>query len=240
MKVEFSITRNTTLVILFSIAMGFLESAVVIYLREHYYPQGFQFPLVPVSLTTGITEIGREAATVIMLICIGWLAGFNATTRFAYFILSFAVWDIMYYIGLKLVLNWPVSILEWDILFLIPFPWLGPVLAPCLLSVLMIILALFLLKNSMQKLSQLLPAKSWMLLIFGSLICIGSFLYEYILYRQLTYSPTPETGIESQIMADLKTFVPGEFSWLFFLSGFLFLIIPVFNLVLKTSRNKVA
>ncbi|MBL7916278.1 MAG: hypothetical protein JNL49_14700 [Bacteroidia bacterium] len=240
MKVEFSITRNTTLVILFSLAMGFLESAVVVYLREHYYPLGFQFPLVPVSLTTGITEIGREAATVVMLVCIGWLAGFNATTRFAYFILSFAVWDIMYYIGLKLVLNWPVSILEWDILFLIPFPWLGPVLAPCLLSGLMIILALLLLKNNMQKLSLLLPAQSWMLLISGSLVCIGSFLYEYILYRQMSYSSPIIPNTDSHIMADLKSFIPGEFSWIFFLSGFLLLTIPVLNLILKTFRKTIA
>ncbi|MBK6640437.1 MAG: hypothetical protein KBH11_01110 [Bacteroidia bacterium] len=237
MKVEVSITRNTTLVILFSLAMGFLESAVVVYLREHYYPLGFQFPLVPVSLTTSITEIGREAATVIMLVCIGWLAGFNATTRFAYFILSFAVWDIMYYIGLKLVLNWPVSILEWDILFLIPFPWLGPVLAPCLLSVLMIILALFLLKNNVQKLTLLLPAYSWLLLTAGSLICIGSFLYEYIIYRKMSYSPSVESGAESYIMDDLKTFIPGEFSWALFLSGFILLTIPVFNLIHKTYRT---
>lgn len=240
MKVEFSITRNTVLVILFSIAMGFLESAVVIYLREHYYPNGFQFPLVPVSLTTGITEIGREAATVVMLVCIGWLAGFNATTRFAYFILSFAVWDIMYYIGLKLVLNWPVSILEWDILFLIPFPWLGPVLAPCLLSCLMIILAVFLLKNGVQKLSLLLPVKSWLLLISGSLVCIGSFLYEYLLYRQLTYASPVIPNTESHIMADLKSFIPGEYSWIFFLSGFILLTIPVFNLILKTYRRTIA
>jgi hypothetical protein len=240
MKVEVSLTKNTILVILFSLAMGFLESAVVVYLREHYYPAGFQFPLVPVSLTTGITEIGREAATVVMLVCLGWLAGFNATTRFAYFILSFAVWDIMYYIGLKLVLNWPVSILEWDILFLIPFPWLGPVLAPCLLSALMIILALFLLRNGVHKLSILLPAKSWLFLIAGSLVCIGSFLYEYILYRQMTFSSSTASGTESYIMADLKTFVPGEFSWFFFLSGFLLLTIPVYNLILKTSRNTIA
>lgn len=240
MKVEFSITRNTTLVILFSLAMGFLESAVVVYLREHYYPLGFQFPLVPVSLTTGITEIAREAATLVMLVCIGWLAGFNATTRFAYFILSFAVWDLMYYIGLKLVLDWPVSILEWDILFLIPFPWLGPVLAPCLLSALMIILSLFLLKNSVQQLSILLPIKSWLLLITGSLVCIGSFLYEYILYQQMTISSSILPANESQIMADLKTFIPGEFSWLFFLSGFLLLTIPVYNLILKSFRNTIA
>jgi hypothetical protein len=29
----------------FSMAMGYLESAVVVYLRKLYYPDGFKFPL---------------------------------------------------------------------------------------------------------------------------------------------------------------------------------------------------
>ena len=59
----------------FGIAMAFLESAVVIYLRKIYYPEGFSFPLSPIDSLIGITEILREAATLIMLISIAILIG---------------------------------------------------------------------------------------------------------------------------------------------------------------------
>src|ERR1044072_1504154 len=87
---------------IFSIAMGYLETAVVVYLRKLYYPGGFNFPLVPVTLDIAKTEFWREAATLIMLVGIGVLAGKNKTQRFAYFLLSFAVWDIFYYVFLKM------------------------------------------------------------------------------------------------------------------------------------------
>ena len=82
----------------FSIAMGFLESAVVIYLRRMYYPHGFSFPLQPMPHDIAIVEIWREAATIIMLLAIGILAGRKPSEKFAWFVISFAVWDIFYYV----------------------------------------------------------------------------------------------------------------------------------------------
>ena len=100
---------------IFGIAMGLLESAVVVYLRELYYPEGFAFPLKPMGPTLILTEILREAATLVMLMAIGVLAGRTRTERFGYFIFTFAVWDIFYYLFLKLLLNWPESLLTWDV-----------------------------------------------------------------------------------------------------------------------------
>ena len=134
--------NRLTWVIIFSIAMAFLESAVVVYIREIYYPEGFNFPLKLIDNHIAITELLRELATVIMLIAIAVLAGKNSYERFAYFILSFAIWDIFYYVFLKMILNWPLSFLEWDVLFLLPYTWVGPVIAPIINSILMIILAL--------------------------------------------------------------------------------------------------
>src|SRR5580700_10847047 len=116
----------------FSIAMGFLEAAVVIYLRKMYYPNGFHFPLTVVEPDIGLTEFLREAATVIMLLAIGILTGKNTSQKFGIFLFCFAIWDIFYYVFLKMLIGWPASLLDWDILFLIPVPWVGPVLAPCL------------------------------------------------------------------------------------------------------------
>src|SRR6201998_1661345 len=104
----------------FSIAMGFLETAVVIYLRKLYYPHGFQFPLVPIDNDIAMVEFLREAATIIMLLGIGIIAGKNTSQKFGIFIYCFAVWDIFYYVFLKLLLGWPESLFTWDILFIIP------------------------------------------------------------------------------------------------------------------------
>ena len=83
---------------MFSIAMGYLETAIVVYIRKLYYPEGFTFPLVPISHDIAVTEFWREAATIIMLAGIGILSGKNASQRFVFFLYAFAIWDIFYYV----------------------------------------------------------------------------------------------------------------------------------------------
>lgn len=133
-------TFNTFLiVVVFSIAFGYIEAAVVVYLRQIFHPDGFIFPMA--VLGTGplfkrflLTEIGREAATIVLIFTGAWLAGHNRQQRVAYFLIIFAVWDIFYYVWLKVLLDWPASIMDWDILFLIPVTWASPVLYPVLIS----------------------------------------------------------------------------------------------------------
>lgn len=132
---------------LFGIAMGFLETSVVIYLRKIYYPDGFRFPLVEIGNDILLVEILREFATMIMLLSIGLLIGKTKLQRFAFFIFSFAVWDIFYYIFLKILIDWPESFLTPDILFLIPVPWVGPVVTPIILSISMIVLSFIILRH---------------------------------------------------------------------------------------------
>lgn len=123
----------------FAIAMAWVESAVVFYLRrlvdrlDPYQPN----PL-PVAGDIGGAELVRELATMIMLLAVGWLAGHTPRARFGYFVAAFGVWDIFYYVFLRIMTGWPHSLLDWDILFLIPLPWWGPVLAPVLIALLMI------------------------------------------------------------------------------------------------------
>ena len=126
-------------VALFAIAMAWVESAVVFYLRtminriEPYQPT----PL-PVAGGIGLAEAVRELATLVMLLAVGWLAGRNTRNRLGYALLAFGVWDIFYYVFLKVLTPWPRSLLDWDILFLVPLPWWGPVLAPVCIALLMI------------------------------------------------------------------------------------------------------
>lgn len=127
-------------VVLFAIAFAWVESAVVFYLRTHVDRlEPYQANPLPLIGELGPVELARELATMIMLLSIGLLAGKTWRTRWAYAALAFGVWDIFYYIFLKVMCGWPRSLFDWDILFLLPLPWWGPVLAPLLIAVLMIL-----------------------------------------------------------------------------------------------------
>jgi len=168
---------------IFSIAMGLLETAVVVYLRELFYPDGFSFPLNTIdNQTIAITELLREAATIIMLIGVGYMFGRNFLTRFAGFLYSFAIWDIFYYIFLKMLLNWPESLFTWDVLFLIPVTWVGPVIAPVIVSLTMILYALvFIYKDNKAK-NFKLNTKDWIIILTSASIILVSFTLDNITY----------------------------------------------------------
>jgi hypothetical protein len=127
-------------VLAFAVAMAWLESATVYYLRtlvdrvEPYQPN----PL-PIQGVLGLVELIREAATLLMLITVGMLAGRTWRARWGYTALAFGIWDILYYVFLHVMCGWPRSLFDWDVLFLLPVPWWGPVLAPVSVAVLMIV-----------------------------------------------------------------------------------------------------
>jgi hypothetical protein len=87
----------------------------------------------------GRAELIREGATLVMLATAAWLAARSFRPRFGYFLMAFGVWDIGYYVFLKVLTDWPGSLFDWDILFLLPLPWWGPVLAPVTIAALMIV-----------------------------------------------------------------------------------------------------
>jgi hypothetical protein len=124
--------------------MGILEAIVVVYLRRIYYPGGFGFPLVPLEPGILRAEIVREAMTLVMLAACAFLAGRNTWGRLMAFLVLFGAWDLAYYAGLKLFLDWPASLLTPDILFLIPKVWVGPVLAPVLVAATWVVAGLWL------------------------------------------------------------------------------------------------
>jgi len=136
--------QKILLITIISIVFAYIESSVVVYLRDLLYPEGFSFPLKPIEGQLLLIELGREFATMVLLLGFALLAGKTLMQRFAYFSLAFGVWDIFYYVWLKIFINWPESLLTWDLLFLIPIPWIGPVLSPVLVSLSLIITALIL------------------------------------------------------------------------------------------------
>jgi hypothetical protein len=187
-------SRTVAALLLFGISFGYLEAAVVVYLRAIYdpirervhpgRPAGDLFPLIspeqlhaagPENTKRLGIEIGREAATILMLAAVGLAAGRNFNQRMAAFSIAFGLWDISFYVFLKLMLGWPQSLFTWDILFLIPLPWVGPVLAPVLISLTLIVCGLFsLLRGGM-------PAKAWqwLAMIIGGLVVILSFVWDF-------------------------------------------------------------
>jgi len=187
----------------FAIAMAYLESAVVIYLRAMY---GIEDLIRDINFETDIytfIEIGREAATIVMLAVIGLLAGSTWPKKIGYFFLSFGVWDIFYYIWLYVFIQWPKSLFEWDILFLIPLPWWGPVIAPILISILLISIGYLLLNDAQFKIISI----DW--IVFGLSIIV--LLYTFV-----------EDSIKVIISGtgDLTEIRPTAFNWILFLIAF--------------------
>jgi hypothetical protein len=166
----------------FAIAMAYLESTIVVYLRRLYYGDrgGFAFPLVILDTPTLLLELGREACTIVMLATVGIAAGRTKAGKFAFFLLLFGVWDTFYYVWLKVFRNWPASLLTWDVLFLIPVPWVGPVLAPVSVACTMISMAVVMLR--LEERGPVLPAGKavWLAQVVAAVIIIVSFTIDVI------------------------------------------------------------
>jgi len=133
-------------VIIFSIALGYIDASVVVYLRTIFFPDGFNFPLTDFGVGPRWQkllpiEAGREITMSVVILTAACLLSRQPQQRFTWFLIIFASWDIFYYLWLKLLTGWPASLMDWDILFLIPFVWAAPVLAPILVSLAMIICA---------------------------------------------------------------------------------------------------
>ncbi|MBN2129034.1 MAG: hypothetical protein JW741_06030 [Sedimentisphaerales bacterium] len=166
--------------VVFGIAFAYIESAVVVYLRAIFHPNGFTFPLQAFALTPLgrrllLTEIGREAATLVLIATGAYLFGRNRHERGAYFLVIFAVWDIFYYVWLKVLLDWPATLMDWDVLFLIPVLWAAPVLYPVLVSLLMFAFAVAILHRSAQGRTVAIRGTDWLAWLAATVIIIVSF-----------------------------------------------------------------
>lgn len=190
--------RTVIGLLLFGTAFGYLEAAVVSYLRalhepavQRIYPgrsPADLFPLLtldqiqsqaPVQMKTLAIEIGREVATIAMLAAIALVCSRNAGQWAAAFVIAFGVWDITFYLFLKLLLEWPASIFTWDILFLVPVPWVGPVLAPVLVSVAMVTAGIWHLRRETSGDRVRIGPLHWAGLMAGAVVIVVSFAMDY-------------------------------------------------------------
>lgn len=160
---------------LFAVMFAWVEAAIVVYLREIYYPEGFQFPLRVIESSLLTIELVREFATLVMLAAVAILAGSSRWQRFAYFALAFGVWDIFFYLWLEVAVGWPASILDWDILFLLPLPWIGPVLAPVIISVILILAGIMILRSESSRPFRP-PTSAWVLSALATVTVLWTFM----------------------------------------------------------------
>ncbi len=219
--------------------MGILEAIVVVYLRQIFYSTGFKFPLKVIPGHLLRVEILREFCTVVMLLSIAIIVGKKKLQVFAYFIFCFAVWDIAYYAGLKLILNWPSSFFTWDILFLIPFPWIGPVLAPIISSLSMIVFALILLYLQNKNANFKVKFHEWFLIWLGAFIIFITFIWDYTgiiittAFVRSIFSKTEERLADFNI-----NFVPTYFHWNLFVIGMLLVYLAILLMVRRNAIIK--
>ncbi len=219
--------------------MGIFEGAVVVYLREIYYPSGFAFPLNPMDNRIAITEIFRELASLCMLLSVSILAGKNLSQRFALFIYSFAIWDIIYYVLLWLILSWPESLMTWDILFLLPVTWTGPVITPVIVSVLMIFLATMIYYFNRKSENQtIITTKEWMYLISGAFIIFVSFIWDYckFLTNNISSAELRSKTFSDQLFDLSVQYIPGKFPWIVFFVGVAVLLFSFYTFYTRNQK----
>ena len=203
-------------VALYAVAMAWVEAAAVYYLRsligriEPYQPD----PL-PEAGGFGEAELVRELATMVMLLSVGWLAGKSARSRLGYAVLTFGIWDIFYYVFLRVITGWwPRSLSNWDILFLIPLPWWGPVWAPMSIAFLMILWGTFVTQFERSSASS---GSDWKSLAPGGVgVALALFVFMADAIR------TANQGTEA-----LRTMLPAGFNWPLFSVALVLMALPV-------------
>ena len=213
-------------IIVFAIAMAWIESAVVVYLRT---PIGrvnpYQADPLPLFEGFGWIELVREAATMLMLLAVGWLAGRTWRGRLGYSLIAFGVWDIFYYIFLVPMCGWPRSLLDWDVLFLIPLPWWGPVLAPVLISLLMISGGALVVWCEQTGMAAWPRGWAWALNFTGIALALITFM-------------EPALRVLREGEAAIRHALPVSFNWLLFGLALVLLSVPILDMGWRMMQRK--
>lgn len=207
---------NWVWIVIVAVAFAWVESAVVVYLREIYFDGSFYFPIV-VEWKDGKyvvdyllrIEFAREIATIIMLGAVGCIAGKNALQKFCFFMIAFGIWDVFYYIWLRVMAGWPESLLTWDLLFFVPLPWVGPVITPVLIALAMVAAGSLIIYFDEKDFVIRLRWYDWAIELGCGLLMIIAFCWDW---KNIIRLPdgVPRDGI------------PNPFAWWLYLPAYLF------------------
>lgn len=170
--------RTAALLILFAAAMAFVEAAVVVYLRR-VLGEVEIFPMKELPPPLLAVEIAREAATIVMLGAVAVLSVRGGLRRMGAFLLTFAAWDVFYYLWLVVAIGWPRGLGEWDVLFLIPAPWVGPVWSVLLICAGMFAFAVLYLRAPEG--APFSPGRwGWAAGVAGLALVVGTYIREWV------------------------------------------------------------
>lgn len=191
---------------LFAIAMAYVESTTVVYIRRIYGISDLLLDIPPFDPVLAPIEIGRELATLVMLLSVGWAVGKTLQSRISFAFFIFGIWDIFYYIWLRVFIGWPNSLFSPDILFLIPLPWWGPIIAPVLIACLMVAGGILVVISEDKGRKIRFSVFDWITLIAGVLILLYSFMKD-----ALAIMPA-----DVETLAQLR---PTSFNWPIYIIG---------------------
>jgi hypothetical protein len=218
---KFITFRAYVAVLSFGVSLGLLEAVVVIYLRA--LSGNTLFPLQ--SGIAGLTpqlaalEVYREAATLVIILVPAYLASGFGIIRALVYLLAFGTWDLAYYAFLRLFIGWPANLLTYDILFLIPRPWVAPVICPVAVAAALVVGSsayLSLARNRMLRLPGPVQAA---LLALGAALMMAAFFWETEYY--------------------VNGGLPPRFAWQLFVPGYLLALVGgVFVLVQYARQPK--
>jgi len=201
--------------------MAYLESAVVVYLRAMYGIKDLMRDINFQPDAYTFIEIGREAATIIMLVTLSLISGNNWSKKIGYFFLSFGIWDIFYYIWLYVCIQWPKSLFEWDVLFLIPLPWWGPVIAPILVSVVLIFIGLLLIYDFKFKINLF----DWII------FCLSIFMILYTFMDDSIKILLSGNGSLTEVR-------PTNFNWIIFLFSLIVWVVVTLKVSIPSIKQR--
>ena len=198
-----------------AVSLAYIEACVVVYLREVIAPlRKVYFPtavdeLLPLLSTQQLAEAGdqyprllvvevsREMTPIFVLLAMAWGLRRRKGDVVGFFVLGFGVWDIFYYVFLKLLLDWPASLATWDVLFLIPTAWVAPVWAPLAVAATLVLTGLAILYRTGGAPARKQPLPAWLMVAAG----IGLILTSFFLRTAEAFHKVP------------------QFDWAWFLAG---------------------
>lgn len=217
--------QRWSIVVVFAIGMAWVEAACVYYLRvltDRVEP--YQANPLPMQGLLGQVELVREASTLVMLLMVGMLAARTWQRRVAYAVIAFGTWDIFYYIFLRVIGDWPRSPLDWDVLFLLPLPWWGPVAAPVSIALLMIVWGTLATQSADTPPATALTRTLWIASALGIALALYVFMADAI--HSLPH------GVEAT-----RSVLPTSFNWVLFGAALTLMAAPVAHAGWCASRR---
>ena len=126
----------------FAVAFAFVEAAIAISLKRLYYPDGWKPPFHALPGEANLLEQAREVMTLVMIASVAAFGRPSWREGIARGLWIFGIWDLGYYAFLLWLTGFPSSLLDLDLVFLVPIVWVFPVWVPVLVSIVALLVAL--------------------------------------------------------------------------------------------------